>query len=128
MTYRKKERKIMKRVTILFLVLMMVACNGCRSKKTEEPAVEDQQVEAQVETQVAEEAAETAVTEEKSSQGGMGVNCLSCNGTLEPSEDKKMMVCTKCGKEMDRNTYNGMMMQKMLETMKKAQETQEKQQ
>jgi predicted RNA-binding Zn-ribbon protein involved in translation (DUF1610 family) len=68
------------------------------------------------------------VAEEKTSQEGMGVNCLSCNGTLKPSEDEKMMVCTKCGKEMDRNTYNGMMMQKMLETMKKAQETQEKQQ
>ena len=114
----------MKRVTILFLVLMIVACNGCRSKKTREPAADDQQGEAQV----AEKAPEPAVTEEKSSQGGMAVNCPSCNGTLKPSEDNKVMVCTKCGEEMDRKTYNSLMMQKMVETMKKAQESQENQQ
>jgi uncharacterized protein YbaR (Trm112 family) len=126
----------MKRLISLFLVLTIVACNGCKSKKAQETVVEEKQVqtkaeaqvEPQVETQVAQESAETAVTEEKNAQVGLGVNCPSCNGPLKRTEDKKAMVCTKCGKEIDIQTYKGMVMQKLFEKMKKSQESQEKQQ
>jgi protein-arginine kinase activator protein McsA len=111
----------------LCLVLMILAVIGCESKKDEnkDTAAESEtsvtESRPQVEQAEKEPEPQTAQQKPEPDSTSTAIVCPDCGKGFKMSEDKKMMVCSGCGKTIDVNTFEQMRLKKILEAMKEMQ-------
>jgi len=114
---------MMKKIIGLCLVLMILALTGCKPKEEDNKDAATESETSVVENEAEVEQPEQQTTEQKPEPNSTSLTivCPDCGKDFKMSEDKKMMVCSGCGKTIDVNTFEQMQMEKIIEAMKKMQ-------
>jgi len=114
---------MMKKIIGTCLILMILALTGCKSKDEEnkDSAAESETRMSENETKIEQPKQETVQDKPEPNSISFTILCSVCGKDFKMSEDKKMMVCSGCGKKIDVNTYEQMRLEKIIEAMKKMQ-------
>lgn len=112
---------MMKKIIGICLILMILVLTGCKSKDGEnkDSAAESETMMSENETKIEQPKQETVQDKPEPNSISFTILCPVCGKDFKMSEDKKMMVCSGCGKKIDVNTYEQMRLEKIIEAMKK---------
>lgn len=113
----------MKKIIGICLILMIFALTGCKSKEEDKKnsSAESETRMSENETKIEKPKQETVQDKSEPNSISFTILCPVCGKDFKMSEDKKMMVCSGCGKKIDVNTFEQMRLEKIIEAMKKMQ-------